>query len=268
METCQSQFTFQEAGSSVADTERMLKNLSELKSSIEQTAEVVQSHGKKLLELVIKTTASKNKSSGPWLTPGNHRRSQTTEAVMTLNRTPRSKRKMAATNSSVESPAGTPRLGRLAVAESTDGTSNGDEESDRFVAKPLHRASSLDFLDSNGTDSLQEDTESPGSSRLLVTPRKTGFKSSLSVPSVSPSNQDEMMIEGVLHQMDGNLEQLRDVCERQQRRLKQSLKVAEFREAVPEVTEWVEQVGNKFLREKHNLGRSIEEVGVTSYKYI
>ena len=47
METCQSQFTFQEAGSSVADTERMLKNLSELKSSIEQTAEVVQSHGKK-----------------------------------------------------------------------------------------------------------------------------------------------------------------------------------------------------------------------------
>lgn len=272
MDNCQSQFTSKEVGSTVADTERMIKNLEELKTSIEQAAEEVQSHGKKLLELVVEMAAnSKTKSAAPWLSPNSVRKVQTSDAIMTLNRTPRSRRRIL---SSSESPAGTPKLARSITTESAAaavvGMTNGNEETDSFVEKPISRANSLDILDSNGSDTMSVDTEStmsvkserPGLQRLLVTPRKTGYKSSLSVPGLSPSNNDQLMIEGVLHQMEGRLEQLQELWGRRQGRLKQSLKVVEFCEAVPTVTEWVEQVGNKFFQGKHNLGRSIEEVGV------
>ena len=269
MDKCQTQFTSKEAGASVADTERMLKNLEELKTFVEQAAEVVQSHGKKLLELVLQAGSSKTgKCSGSWQSPQVLRRSHTSEAqgVMTLNRTPRSRRRNF---TSAESHTSTPKLSRAAVVD-VNRTSIGEEDGERFVSKPLIRASSLDILDSNGSESVPEDSEStlssrlecPRSPRLLVTPRRAGVKSSLSMPSVAFPNDDQLMIEGVLHQMESRLEQLRELWEAKQRRLRQSLKVVEFREAVPVVMNWVEQVGNKFLEGRNNLGRSIEEVNV------
>ena len=268
MDNCQAQFTSKENGSTVADTERMLKNLEELKTFIEQAAEVVQSHGKKLLQLVVQTAGSKtSKSSSPWLSPQYPKRSKTSEpqGVTTLNRTPKSRRRIL---SSSESPNSTPKLSRSAVTDSVSVASNGEENGERFASKPLARASSLDFLDANESDSVVEDCEStvssrlecPGSPRLLVTPRKTGVKSSLSMPSVAPTNNDQLMIEGVLHQMECRLVQLQEMWETRQRRLKQSLKVVEFREAVPVVTNWVERVSIQFLEGRTNLGRSIEEV--------
>ena len=256
MDNCHAQFSSKETGSSVADNQRMVKNLEELKTFIEQAAEEVQALGKKLLELIIQTASTKTFS--PWQLPKDGRRVHNSEAVMTLNRTPKSRRKNV---SLVEIP-GSPKLNRVITAESANRLLNGED--DGSPARPLARASSLDLL----SDSVPEDSDAasgvasrldcPHSPRLLVTPRKkTGVK------SLSPSNHDQLMIEGVLHQMGRRLEELKEMWGKRQRRLKQSQKVVEFREAVPTVTEWVEQVGNKFFRgkHKHNLGRSIEEVG-------
>ena len=257
MDNCHAQFSSKEMGATVADNERMLKNLEELKTFIEHTADVVQSLGKKLLELIVQTATTKTFS--PWQSPQDGRRTLNVVAMTTLHRSPKSRRRNA---SSAEISNGN-KLNRVATAESAiDKMLNGDDDD----ARPLARASSLDLLNSNENDSIPEYSditsalgsklECPHSPRLLVTPRKTGFKSS------SPSNYDQLMIEGVLHQMGVRLEELQVMWEKRQRRLKQSQKVVEFREAVPIVTEWVEQVGNKFLRgkHKHNLGRSIEEV--------
>lgn len=269
MDKCQTQFTSKEMGASVADTERMLKNLEELKMFIEQAAEVVQSHGKKLLDLVVLTPASKTKSSSSWQSSQVLKRNQTSEVqgVMTLNRTPRSRRRNLITDPHTS----TPKLSRATVVD-VNTTSSAKEDGERFVSKPLVRASSLDFLDSNGSESVQEDSDStvssrlecPRSPRLLVNPRKAGVKSSLSMTNVAFPNDDQLMIEGVLHQMESRLEHLRELWEARQRRLRQSLKVVEFREAVPVVMNWVEQVGNKFLEGRNNLGRSIEEVKLSS----
>ena len=272
MDKCQSQFTSKETGASVADTERMLKNLEELKMFIEQAAEVVQSHGKKLLELVVQTPVSKTKSSSLWQSPQFLKRSQTSEVqgVMTLNRTPRSRQRNFI---STESHSSTPKPSRATVVDMNT-TSSSKEDGERFVSKPLVRASSLDFLDSNGSESVPEDSDStvssrlecPRSPRLLVNPRKAGVKSSLSMTNVASPNDDQLMIEGVLRQMESRSEQLRELWEARQRRLRQSLKVVEFREAVPVVMNWVEQVGNKFLEGRNNLGRSIEEVKMKFFK--
>lgn len=257
MDNCQTQFSSKETGSTVADNEKMIKNLEELKTFIEHTAEVVQSLGKKLLELLLQAAGS-NKSFSPWQSPIDVKRIHSIETMTTLTRTPKSRRR----NVSSAEISGSPKPNRVALTvESANRLLNGD-----YDAKPLARASSLDLLNSTGNDSIQEDSDTtntvvsrldcPHSPRLLVTPRKAGVK------SLPPSNHDQLMIEGVLHQMERRLNELKVLWEKRQRKLKQSQKVVEFREAVPVVTEWVEQVGNKFLRgkHKHNLGRSIEEV--------
>ena len=257
MDNCQTQFSSKETGSTVADNEKMIKNLEELKTFIEQAAEEVQSLGKKLLELLLEAAGS-NKSFSPWQSPKDVKIMHSTEAMTTLTRTPKSRRR----NVSSAEISGSPKPNRVALtAELANRLLNGEAD-----AKPLARASSLDLLNSTGNDSIAEDSDAtstvvsrldcPHSPRLLVTPRKTGIKSSAS------SNHDQLMIEGVLHQMERRLHELKEMWEKRQRKLKQSQKVVEFREAVPMVTEWVEQVGNEFLRgkHKHNLGRSIEEV--------
>ena len=255
MDNCQTQFSSKEMGSTVADNKKMIKNLEELRIYVDQTAEVVQSQGKKLLELL--QTASSNKNFSPWQSPRGARKVHNSEIMTTLSRTPKSRRR----NASTAEISGSPNLNRFVKAESANKW-NGEDD-----AKPLTRASSLDLLNSNGNDSVPEEFDAasavsskldyPHSPRLLVTPRKTWVKSSAS------SNHDQLMIEGVLSQMGRRLDELKEMWEKRQRKLKQSQKVVEFREAVPMVTEWVEQVGNKFLqgKHKHNLGRSIEEVG-------
>ena len=250
----------------MADNEKMVANLEELKTFIEQAADVVQSQGKKLLELILQTAGS-NKSFTPWTqSPKDVRRINSTEAMTTLTRTPKSRRRNA---SSAEISNG-PKPKRVALtAESASRLLNGEDD-----AKPLTRASSLDLLNSTGNDSILEESDTastvvsrldcPHSPRLLVTPRKTGVKSS------SASHHDQAMIEAVLQQMERRLSDLKEMWEKRQRKLKQSQKVVEFREAIPTVTEWVEQVGNWFLRgkHKHNLGRSIEEVSVMSMRHL
>ena len=270
MDKCHTQFISRETGSTVEDTERMLKNLEELKTFIEQAAEVVQSHGKKVLELVIQTTAAaKTKTSSPWQSPKDVRRLNSSDGANTVDRTPKTRRRII---SSVDVP-GSPKLGRVMMADSSEETSNGNRNGGRGGERP--RANSIDLLDSNASDSITSTEDSdgtvvsrseyPDSPRLLVTPRKTGVKSSLSMPSVAPPNHDQLMIEGVLHQMENRLGRLREIWNQRQRRLRQSQKVVEFREAVPEITEWVEQVGNKFLYRKNSYGRSIEEVRIYMY---
>lgn len=263
MDNCQTQFSSKETGSTVADNKKMIKNLEELKTFIDQAAEVVQSQGKKLLELLVQTGSS-NKSFSPWQSPKDARKVHNSETMTTLSRTPKSRRK----NVSSSEFSGSPNLNMFVKAESANKFLNGED-----VAKPLARASSLDLLNSNGNDSVPEDFDAgsgvssrldcPHSPRLLVTPRKTAVKNS------AVSNHDQLMIEGVLHQMGKRLEELKEMWEKRQRKLRQSQKVVEFREAVPTVTEWVEQVGNKFLRgkHKHNLGRSIEEVSNSIHMY-
>lgn len=265
MDNCQTQFSSKETGSTVTDNEKMIKNLEELKTFIEQAAEEVQSLGKKLLELLLQTTGS-NKSFSPWLfqSPKDVRRGNSTEGMITLSRTPKSRHRNA---SSVEI-SNSPKPHRVALtAESANSRLLNGEDED---AKPLARASSLDLLNTTVNDSIQEESDAasmvvsrldcPHSPRLLVTPRKTsaGVKSS----AAAVSNHDQLMIEGVLLQMERRLNELKQIWERRQRKLKQSQKVVEFRAAVPTVTEWVEQVGDKFVwgKHKHNLGRSIEEV--------
>ena len=275
IDNCQSQFSSKEAGSSVADTERRLKNLGELKASIEQAAEGVHSLGNKLLELILESpmaTTKHSRTASPWQSPNEFRKPRVVNGVTTLNRTPRSRKRVL--SSSSES-ANSPNVGRSKTAESAVGTtSNGLLLGDdlKFTSKPIARANSLEVLDSTSSDSVTDESENttgsklecPGSPRLLVTPRKAvGIKSALSMPSVIPPNPDQLMIEGVLHQMDERLEQLKQLWGKRQRLLKQSLKVVEYREAVPEIMEWVEQVGNEFIRGRSsNIGRSIEEVGV------
>ena len=262
MDNCHTQFSSKETGSTVSDNEKMIKNLEELKTFIEQATEEVQSLGKKLLELLLQMTSS-NKSFTPWLlqSPKDVRNVNSTEGMITLSRTPRSRRRINA--SSVEI-SNSPKPHRVALtAESANSQLLNGEDED---AKPLARASSLDLLNSTVNDSESDATSTvvsrldcPHSPRLLVTPRKTsaGVKS-----STAASNHDQLMIEGVLLQMERRLDELKQMWERRQRKLKQSQKVVEFREAVPTVTEWVEQVGDKFVqgKHKHNLGRSIEEV--------
>ena len=268
MDNCHTQFSSKETGSTVADNEKMIKNLEELKIFIEQTAEVVQSLGKKLLELLLQSDGS-NKNTSPWLlSPIDVRRINSTEGMTTLSRTPKSRRR----NVSSAEISNSPKPNRVAVtAESANRLLNGEDA--YGVAKPLARASSLDLLNSTGNDSIQVDSDAtstvvsrldcPHSPRLLVTPRKTGVKGS------AASNHDQVMIEGILEQMETRLNDLKLMWEKRQRKLKQSQKVVEFRETVPTVTEWVENVGNKFLwgKHKHNLGRSIEEVSKTLNMY-
>ena len=92
MDNCHTQFSSKETGSTVADNEKMIKNLEELKIFIEQTAEVVQSLGKKLLELLLQSDGS-NKNTSPWLlSPIDVRRINSTEGMTTLSRTPKSRR--------------------------------------------------------------------------------------------------------------------------------------------------------------------------------
>ena len=278
IDNCQAQFSSKEAGSSVADTERRLKNQEELKTSVEQAAEEVQSLGHKLLELILESpTPSKAKTSSPWLSPAmsEARKPRVVNGVTTLNRTPRSRKRVLSSSSEV---ANSPVPSRSKTAESAKSTmSNGltFEVDLQFAAsgKPMARASSLEMLDSNSSDSVTDDTDNPtssklacpGSPRLLVTPKKAaGIRSAHSMPSVVPPNPDQLMIEGVLQQMGERLEQLKEMWGKRQRLLKQSLKMVEYREAVPEVIEWVELVGNEFIRGRSNLGRSIEEVHVCS----
>ena len=247
MDNCHTQFSSKETGSTVSDNEKMIKNLEELKTFIEQAAEEVQSLGKKLLELLLQTKDIRKVNS--------------TEGMITLSRTPRSRRRINASSAEISN---SPKPHRVALtAESANiRLLNGEDED----AKPLARASSLDLLNSTVNDEESDATSTavsrldcPHSPRLLVTPRKksAGVKS-----SAAASNHDQLMIEGVLLQMERRLDELKLMWERRQRKLKQSQKVVEFREAVPTVTDWVEQVGDKFVRgkHKHNLGRSIEEV--------
>ena len=228
----------------------MIKNLEELKTFIEQAAEEVQSLGKKLLELLLQTTSSKD-----------IRKVNSTEGMITLSRTPRSRRRINASSAEISN-SPKPHRVALTVESANIRLLNGEDED----AKPLARASSLDLLNSTVNEEESDTTSTavsrldcPHSPRLLVTPRKksAGVKS-----SAAASNHDQLMIEGVLLQMERRLDELKLMWERRQRKLKQSQKVVEFREAVPTVTEWVEQVGDKFVRgkHKHNLGRSIEEV--------
>ena len=68
------------------------------------------------------------------------------------------------------------------------------------------------------------------------------------------------MIETQLYKVDQQLHQLMALWEHRKTQLENSKRVIEFKEAVPEVTSWLETMGVELLKNKSNFGRSKEEV--------
>ena len=73
------------------------------------------------------------------------------------------------------------------------------------------------------------------------------------------------MIETQLYKVDQQLQQLVSLWEHRRAQLDTFRMVIEFKEAVPEVTVWLETRGVELLKNKNNFGRSREEVCVPVY---
>ena len=68
------------------------------------------------------------------------------------------------------------------------------------------------------------------------------------------------MIESQLYKVDQQLQGLLALWEHRRGQLETSRRVIEFKEAVPDVTTWLETRGTNLLKNKNNFGRSREEV--------
>ena len=97
-----------------------------------------------------------------------------------------------------------------------------------------------------------------------MNPRKTRLseKPSNGLPTLSPlpDNPEQQIIEGMLHQMDAGLKQLKMLWKMRKSTLEQSHKVVDFIESIPRVVDWVDSVGAGYLKNKNIYGKSIEEV--------
>ncbi len=85
------------------------------------------------------------------------------------------------------------------------------------------------------------------------------LKSALSVPTI-PVNQNQQAIQSFMVRIQVRLNRLVLLWEGRKKGLEEAQKVIEFQEAVPVILEWVESVGEEFLRKYSNHGRSLEEV--------
>ena len=82
----------------------------------------------------------------------------------------------------------------------------------------------------------------------------------LSLSHTLPPSLTQIMIETQLYKVDQQLQQLVSLWEHRRAQLDTSRRVIEFKEAVPEVTVWLETRGVELLKNKNNFGRSREEV--------
>jgi hypothetical protein len=136
-------------------------------------------------------------------------------------------------------------------------------------ASDLDRRSSWDVLDARGSpdhsmNSPYNGRRSPGSPKLLVTPRRaprsvSRLKAATSVPALN-INQNQQVVQNFMSQMDGRLNQLIMLWESRRNGLEEALKAMEFQESVPEILEWIDTEGAAFLRKFKHFGRSKEEV--------
>lgn len=285
MDECEVEFSSKEFGKSIVEAKKLQKSVTEKRAFIKQATEVIHSQGKKLQEILNDSRTMLPNRRGSTFDLSRTGEEESNHTSFDIRRVRSSENFL----DTIDEPTSPNELRSFSNGEATDSDSDtnlrGNHTPSSSIATrgvKLHnslrdRSNSWDILDSKEVplpvpsptfptkprSSSITDSDSP---RVLVHPKRTrgGLKAASSI-SALPVNQDQQVIKQFLGQIDRRLKQLVLLCERRKTGLEEAQKAMEFIEVVPEILEWIDTVGAKFLQDFDHYGRSIEEVRDTLY---
>ena len=268
MDACQDEFSSKEFGRTLSETKQLLKSMVEKRTFIEQAIEVVQSQGKKLQDILMHNRTSYS------TTNGDDSDINVKVGGVRSDHSPRMVRKAQSTDDLADIIDELTDFTRSRSRTDSDTTSRlpskDDQTSLDYITTEQNKKSTTfdqgDSLIPLAPNNLTLSSPIMNGRKLLVSPKRTrrGLKTAISVPNVSINNHDQQIIKNLLDKINNRLNQLILLWEGRKKGLEEAKKASDFREAVPQILEKIETVGEHFNQTYKYYGRSIQEVSECS----
>lgn len=269
------EFSSKEAGTTIPDIDKQLKEITDKKAFIEQATEVVLSLGSKALYALMpsrtRSKGMKGQHSLPETLPSFDLRGEDGSSRAKSIEDILEKSNSFDGSSTVNAEDEIRRSASHTVTDSAADVQNqGVVENLRLPKsrRTHNRTKSWDILSSKDIDVKSTSngdklaTPTMDVPKLLVSPKRTSkaMKSAHSTPHINETNKDRAVVDSSLEEVKKKLAELLVLWEARKTKLEEAKKAVEFLEAVPKINEWLESFGLEFFAKYDSFGRSIEEV--------